>query len=56
MQTDRGSAHLILKGEEDIRRLTAPALLIADSHGIHYLIRDRHALDQQSRRFLDRFL
>ena len=36
--------------------LTSPALLIADSHGIHFLIRDRYALDQYSRRILDRFL
>lgn len=56
VQTDRGTANLILKGEEDIRRLAGPALLIGDSHGIHFLIRDRQALDQQSRRFLDRFL
>lgn len=56
VETDRGTSHLILKGEEDIRRLAAPALLIADSHGIHFLIRDRQALDAQSRRFLDRFL
>ncbi|MBP9806302.1 MAG: DUF1854 domain-containing protein, partial [Candidatus Accumulibacter sp.] len=39
VETDRGAASLILKGEEDIRRLTPPALLIADSHGIHFLIR-----------------
>jgi hypothetical protein len=38
VETDRGAATLILKGEEDIRRLTPPALLIADSHGIHFLI------------------
>jgi len=56
VQTDRGTANLILKGEEDIRRLAGPALLIGDSHGIHFLIRDPQALDQQSRRFLDRFL
>ncbi len=56
VETDRGIASLILKGEEDIRRLAPPALLIADSHGIHFLIRDRRALDAQSRRFLDRFL
>jgi hypothetical protein len=54
--TDRGETKLILKGEEDIRRLAAPALLITDSNGIQYLIRDRHALDAQSRRILDRFL
>lgn len=56
VETDRGAASLILKGEEDIRRLTPPALLIADSHGIHFLIRDRYALDQPSQRILDRFL
>ena len=54
--TNRGETDLVLKGEEDIRRLTPPALLIADTNGIHYLIRDRGALDAQSRKFLDRFL
>ena len=54
--TTRGETDLVLTGEEDIRRLTPPALLIADTHGIHYLIRDRGALDAQSRKFLDRFL
>ena len=56
VETNRGPASFVLKGEEDIRRLTPPALLIADSHGIHFLIRDRSALDQHSRRILDRFL
>ena len=56
VETDRGLASFVLKGEEDIRRLDAPALLIADSHGIHFLIRDRYALDAHSRRLLDRFL
>lgn len=54
--TNHGNTSLVLKGEEDIRRLALPALLIADSHGIHYLIRDRNALDAHSRRILDRFL
>ncbi len=56
IETDRGETSLVLKGEEDIRRLPAGALLIADSHGIHYLIRDLSALDKGSRRILDRFL
>ncbi len=56
VETDRGKTTLILQGEEDIRRLTSAALLIADSHGIHFLIRDRFALDHQSRKLLDRFL
>ena len=56
VETDHGAAHFVLKGEEDIRRLTLSALLIADSHGIHFLIRDRFALDLSSRKILDRFL
>jgi hypothetical protein len=56
VETDRGKTTLILQGEEDIRRLTSAALLIADSHGIHFLIRDRGALDHHSRKLLDRFL
>lgn len=56
VQTNRGAAELTLKGEEDIRRLSRTRLLIADSHGIQFLIRDRRALDQHSRRILDRFL
>ncbi len=56
VETNRGVTSFILKGEEDIRRLTSPALLIADSHGIQFLIRDRFSMDIHSRRILDRFL
>lgn len=56
VETDRGETVFILKGEEDIRRLISPTLLIADSHGINFLIRDRFALDRHSRKILDRFL
>lgn len=54
--TNRGKATLILKGEEDIRRLSHTRLLIADTHGIQFLIRDTAALDRHSRKLLDRFL
>lgn len=54
--TDRGDTEFVLKGEEDIRRLTHAMLLIADSNGIQYLIRDLPSLDRHSRRLLDRFL
>ena len=54
--TNHGDTELVLKGEEDIRRLGIQGLLIADSHGIHFLIRDRYALDAHSRKILDRFL
>ncbi|WP_296228970.1 DUF1854 domain-containing protein [Ralstonia sp. UBA689] len=56
VQTDRGQTDLVLRGEEDIRRLTGSTLLISDSHGIHYLIRDQFGLDKPSRKILDRFL
>ena len=54
--TNHGDTQSVLKGEEDIRRLGIQGLLIADSHGIHFLIRDRYALDAHSRKILDRFL
>jgi hypothetical protein len=57
VETDRGSTTLILKSEDDIRRLRSPGgLLIADSQGIHYHIRDRQQLDANSRKILKRFL
>ena len=56
VETDRGEARFILKGEEDIRRLGASTLLIGDSHGVQYLIRDLASLDKTSRRLLDRFM
>lgn len=56
VQTDRGNTQFILKGEEDIRRLSLVTLLITDSNGIHFLIRDRSTLDRHSSKLLDRFL
>lgn len=56
VETDRGTTELVLKGEEDIRRLPGGDLLIADTHGLHYLLRDPAALDRASKRLLERFL
>ncbi|MFV0283474.1 MAG: DUF1854 domain-containing protein [Castellaniella sp.] len=56
VETDRGPTRLTLKAEEDIRRLSATSLLIADAHGVQYLVRDMAALDKASRRILDHFL
>lgn len=56
VETDRGETRFILNGEEDIRRLGTATLLIADSHGIQFLIRDLQTLDRHSRKLLDRFL
>lgn len=54
--TDRGDTEFLLKGEEDIRRIGAASLLIADNHGIHFLVRDMFTIDKNSRKILDRFL
>ena len=56
IETDRGDTEFVLRGEEDIRRLTVDTLLISDIHGIHYLIRDVRELDKHSKKILDRFL
>ena len=56
VETDRGTASFVLKGEEDIRRIAHDTLLIADSHGVQFLIRDLQALDKPSRNLLDHFL
>ena len=56
VQTDRGQARFLLKGEEDIRRLTGRVLLVNDAEGVQYLIRDLAAMDRHSRKLLDRFL
>ena len=56
VDTDRGRCDFVLKGEEDIRRLNATTLLIMDSHGVQFMIKNPLALDKQSRKLLDRFL
>lgn len=56
VQTDRGETRFVLRGDEDIRRLAGNILLITDSHGIHFLIRDLSALSRDSRKILDRFM
>ncbi len=57
VQTDRGRTEFVLRGDEDIRRIgTGRSLLVADAHGIHYLVPDQKVLDAHSKRILDRFL
>lgn len=58
LETDRGPAELVLKAEEDIRRLPGEraALLITSGHGIVFKVPDLRALDRHSRRLIERFL
>ncbi len=56
IDTDRGATELVLKGEEDIRRLADGGLLIADAQGLQFGIPDPKTLDRHSKRLLERFL
>ncbi len=56
VQTNRGFSQFVLRGEEDIRRISGKTLIVADEHGVQFLIRDLPALDRHSRKLLDRFL
>ncbi len=57
VETDRGAASLVLKGEEDIRRLAGRThLLITASGGVQFRVPDTAALDRASLKLLERFL
>ena len=58
INTDRGPTQLVLKAEEDIRRLHGgrTTLLIAAADGVSYRVPDSTALDKASRKLLERFL
>jgi Domain of unknown function (DUF1854) len=56
VDTDRGRCQFVLKGEEDIRRLNRDTLVVLDSHGVQFMIRQPQSLDKHSRKLLDRFL
>lgn len=56
VETDRGDTTFVLKGEEDIRRLSRTALMIAGGEGVQYSVPDMSALDRGSRKLLERFL
>jgi hypothetical protein len=56
VRTDRGDTEFVLKDEGDIRRIGDASLLMADNHGIHYLVRNMFTIDKHSRKILDRFL
>ncbi|WP_370681044.1 DUF1854 domain-containing protein [Comamonas sp. GB3 AK4-5] len=57
LETDRGPAQMVLKAEEDIRKLEGRTkLLISGSDGVQYRIPDSNQLDKASRKLLGRFL
>ena len=57
VMTDKGSAQLGLKAEEDIRKLQGRHhLLITSRDGVQYRITDARKLDKQSQKYLELFL
>ena len=57
LETDRGPAQLVLKAEEDIRRLSGRThLMITSQDGVQFSVPDSTALDRASRKMLERFL
>ena len=56
VDTDRGSFAMVLESEDDIRRISRTMLMISDSNGIQFLVRDLTRLDRSSRKLLDGFL
>lgn len=57
LQTDRGTTQMVLKAEEDIRKLAGRTkLLITGQDGVQYRIPDSNKLDRHSRKLLERFL
>ena len=56
VETDRGPTELVLKSEDDIRRLGNGRLLIASAQGLQFGIAKASELDRHSRKLLERFL
>lgn len=56
VETDRGRTQLVLKSEDDIRRLGNGRLLISTAQGLQFGIAQTADLDRHSRKLLERFL
>lgn len=56
VETDRGTTELVLKSEDDIRRLGEGRLLIGSGQGMQFGIPQVGKLDRHSRKLLERFL
>lgn len=56
VETDRGPTHFELDSEDDVRRLPDGTVIVVDSNGIRFRIRDVERLDAKSRAVLRRYL
>lgn len=54
--TDRGVTSIDIDSDEEIRQIPDHGLVIVDTHGLRFVIRDVRQLDAASRRTLRRFV
>lgn len=53
IETDRGPTRIVLKSDDDVRRLCGDRILIHDAQRIRYLIPNLAALDAKTRRIVE---
>jgi hypothetical protein len=56
VMTDRGTTQFQLESEDDIRKLSPDRVVIADSNGVRYEIRNVRDLDAHSKRIVQRLV
>lgn len=56
VETDRGVTTLVIKSEDDVRRLDARQAMIVDASGQRYLVTDVQKMDPASRRRLELYV
>jgi hypothetical protein len=55
VETDHGTTIVVVESDDDVRKLGAGRLLIADTHGVRYLAEVTSTLDRQTAGILSRF-
>ena len=56
VDTDRGPHTIVVKSDDDVRRLADRQFLVIDAHGIRFRIPDSSRLDAAGRHLLERYL
>jgi hypothetical protein len=56
VETDKGKMEFVLSTEDDVRQIDQKTLLITDSKGMRFIIRDADKLDRKSKKAIRRFL
>ena len=56
VDTDRGPHTIVVKSDDDVRRLADRQVLVIDAHGIRFRIPDAARLDAAGRHLLERYL